>query len=221
MSPNRRFGRLALVMLETLRRKRAKPATDARHDARAELDEVEAGQADLPGLHAEMESARTALTEKVRELEITFVAAQTAYTTEAGSLARRRMAAERTLRSTAHPVLADRGPLLEALRERVLHLKIHLDGVSIQDDHVLLRAAKNGGVTKGHRGQIKEAKSRVDLAQSAKEVLPAVEEVLDRLLDEQLKISTDPVKAARAIMADLPKRCACGEPLDLSEALTE
>ena len=97
----------------------------------------------------------------------------------------------------------------------------HAGGVGIREDHDLVRADKLSRVGKQHREALQTAQARVTLAQRAEEILPALADALDELHELQLEISPDPVKVARAILAEIPKRCACGKSFDFSAALAE
>lgn len=196
-------------------------AVDPRDAARAELDTVEAAQAELPAMRQAWEAKRAAMVEAQQRAAAELAEMHQHYSERADALARRRIRAEAELRESCPPLVAERGPVVTWLRSTIEHVRDHLGGVGLKDDIDLVNAAKRGGLDPKMDDLVRSAKSRVQLAQHASEISSTLHDVLQEVRDLQLSTRLDLADALREAFGPLPSRCACGRAFDFTSALAD
>lgn len=208
-------------MKTALRQRDTQRAPDPRGVVRAELDAVEAGQADLPRMLAAVEAKRAAFVEARDRMATELAGMEAEYRAQVDTLARRRLRAENDLRASCAPLVAERGPVVARLLAELDHVREHLGGVGLKDDLELVATAKRRGVDKAHEGFVEESRRRVALSQHAEEIVAALKDVLEEVRDLQLSNDPNLTGAVREVLAALPSRCACGRAFDFTPALAD
>lgn len=163
---------------------------EARKMARKDFEAAEAEITSLPELEEEVEKAAAAYEVAVRKAQERLAAARRAYQAAASGSGRRRRKAEVALRRTAPDAIAEEGPIVSRLQAALDHVRTHLS-VELGRHREFLRDYENAGKPKADEAAARAARRIVQTADRALELLPAIEEALERVREVQLIVEPD------------------------------
>ncbi len=205
-------GRQAVAAAEA-----ADARVEERRAARAKLDEVARREVEIPPLIAKMREAEERLAEETERLRRELFEARRAHHELAGTLSAWRGLAENTLTRTVDPLLYR---AKWALMDAIAHVSTFTGGVGFDQDRRLLATAKTTPPRSNEVELFANLTHRVSLANRALEILPGLEEALDRIEDMAFEVEVDPSEV-RTILKKCPQLDPNNKPLNLLAALDD
>jgi len=187
--------------------------------AREAWDRAEAEKVQLPALRAAVDAAQVAYDLEVGKRAAVLAAARRAYDEVASSIEHVQSRAANVLRSTAPEALRDRGALAQLLFEKRLHVLRHARPLDLHHAHEFVADHVRLGRPAAGREFFQTEQARVQLAGRAEEILPALDDALERLQDLQLIAAPDVPELLTDLLAELPERCCCGDSFEFHVAL--
>jgi len=188
-----------------------------RKAACAALEAASADEAVLPALGEAVEKAEARYLEGTERLLQELLAARVAYSASADSASRRRNKAEGTLRRSADPLVAERGPVVGALQGAIERVRPYLAEADRARD--ILATEKTRPVLSTEREIFAALRTRVQLADRALEILPPLQECLEQVRALQLAVEVDVATVREILEETCPERGPNGESLNIIRAL--